>query len=97
MISGNWIVTPHAVQRFRERIAPEMTYEQARDYLIEQSLTARYVKEWKPGIFLFRGPRPNRLRFWVAFEEGRLPQLITVMAGHDPGYGPKYQPHQDKG
>lgn len=83
---GDWFVTPHAVQRFRERFAHEMTYEQAWEFLIAQSKTARYVKEWKPGVFLFRGPRPKRLRYWVGFEEGRQPQLITVMGGHDPGY-----------
>lgn len=96
MIAGRWFITPHAVARYRERIAPGLTYEQALAELIRLSLAARRCGEERslPGAFLWRGPRPLRLRCIVQerVPVGALPQLLTVYGGHDrwtsprPGY-----------
>jgi hypothetical protein len=83
---GKWFVTPHAVERYIQRFARGLTYEQALEDLIAYSGTAHYVKEWKPSIDLWKGPKPRRLRFWVGKREDGAPQLITVMGGHDPGF-----------
>lgn len=99
--TGNWFVTPHAVQRYQQRVEPGLTYEQALARLIDLSNTARYVKtyerdpdspseKYRNGYELWRGPRPRRLRCWIAqphVEEiaghKALPQLVTVFAGDD--------------
>lgn len=89
-VRGRWFVTPHAVDRYIRRFAPGLTYERAREELILQSESARYVKTFtygnRAGYELWRGPRPRKFRYWVAPAEGGLPQLVTVMAGHDPGW-----------
>lgn len=89
MIAGRWFITPHAVRRYIERVRPGLDYEQALAEITEHSLTARRVKEIAPGIDLWRGAKPLRLRFRVAADQRRpdgsfgKPQLLTVMGGHD--------------
>lgn len=85
---GNWFITPHAVERYIQRIRPGITYDQALEDLIAYSGTARRVKEWKLGVDLYRSGRPLRLRLMVGKREDGAPQLLTVYAGHDPGFGP---------
>lgn len=90
MVSGRWFVTPHAVFRYRERIAPSLTYEQALAVLIRQSQCARRVKPLAGGLVLYRGPRPHRIRFLVSESTDQrhpLPQLVTLYAGRDRGWG----------
>lgn len=85
MIRGRWFITPHAVRRYIERVHPELTYDEALLVLTKLSELARRVKEIEPGIALWRGPRPERLRCIVAenADGGRLPQLLTLYQGHD--------------
>jgi hypothetical protein len=90
MTNGKWFITPHAVHRYMERIDRRATHEQALAELIRYSEVARPIKEIAPGVMLFRSGRPLRLRFRVAvdsrspyFVEGGMPQLITVVTGHD--------------
>lgn len=90
MIAGRWFISPHAVQRYIERIEPGLTYEQALAKLIRVSDKAHRVKPWRNGLILYRGPRPRRLRLMVSeavTPERPLPQLVTVYAGHDRGWG----------
>lgn len=82
-MAGRWFITPHAVRRYIERIAPRLTYEQALAELVRYSDTARRVKEISPGVALYRSGRPHRLRFRVSETGPGLPQLLTVMGGHD--------------
>lgn len=80
--SGRWFITPHAVARYRERICPGASYEQALRDLIAWSERAHFVRE-QNGSQLWRGPRPGKLRFWVSFGRHGLPQLVTVLPAHD--------------
>jgi hypothetical protein len=83
--SGNWFITPHAVERYRERVAPRMAYEMALWCLVQLSMQAHRVRDKAPGIEMWRGPKPERLRFLVATGNSGLPQLLTVLKGHDRG------------
>lgn len=82
-MTGPWFITPHAVHRYIERIRPGLGYEQALRELIEQSDKAHAVKEIEPGLWLYRGTKPRRLRFRVSTRGERSPQLVTVLTAHD--------------
>lgn len=83
MISGEWFITPHAVRRYIERVDRFATYEQALEVLIGWSRVARPKKEIAPGVWLYRGPRPFRLRLRVSHNGGGAPQLLTVLKSKD--------------
>jgi hypothetical protein len=83
---GNWFVTPHAVRRYIERVDGSLSYEQALAELVCWSQKARRVKELRPGVWLYRGGKPKRLRFRVAENDNGAPQLLTVMGGKDRGW-----------
>lgn len=82
-VRGPLFVTPHAVRRFRERVRPELTYEQARDELVRLSRTAHRVRPTRDGAELWRTGPPERLRLIVGPGTGPLPALITVEARCD--------------
>lgn len=86
MTAGKWFITPHAVKRYIERVDRRATYEQALADLVRFSEVARSIKELSPGVWLYRGGRPLRLRFTVAMGGPGLPQLVTVKTGHDVGF-----------
>lgn len=83
MISGKWWISPHAVQRYIERIRPGISYERALGELVAMSEAAHPVKEIEPGLWLWRGPKPRRLRFRVSTSGAGAPQLVTVLTAHD--------------
>lgn len=87
MVAGRWFVTPHAVQRYRERIDPRATYDEALAYLIAASNRAHPVKEIEPGLWMWREGAPRRLRYRVSTNGDGLPQLVTVLTPFD-GYKP---------
>lgn len=72
-------MTPHAVQRYRERVAPNMSYEGALGCIINDSVGAHKVKDLDAGAELWRGPKPRRLRYIVS----RDAQVITVLFAFD--------------
>jgi hypothetical protein len=86
---GRWFITPHAVRRYIERVDRTASYGQALGELVRFSDVARPIKEISPGVWLYRGGRPLRLRFRVASSPVRvdgdpgMPQLLTVIPGHD--------------
>jgi hypothetical protein len=87
VIAGRWFISRHAVDRYRERIRPGLTYEEALSDLIRLSGQAHFVKNIGDGIEFWRTGRPHRLRFRVSTrpsEHGDKPQLLTVLAGKDP-------------
>lgn len=45
MIAGDFFITPHAVEQFRERIAPWLSYEQALGEIIKE---LRYANDFRP-------------------------------------------------
>ncbi len=80
--AGRWFVTPHAVQRYRERLDRSATYEQALAQLIRWSAAAVLKHpDWHPGIDLYRSPKPWRARLYVSRRGPGLPQLVTVRLG----------------
>ena len=82
--AGRWFITPHAVLRYMRRVRPGCSYEQALGDLIHLSRAARLVKRLNTGGWLYRGPKPHRLRLIVEESPaGPLPQLVTVLKGHD--------------
>lgn len=84
---GRWFVSPHAVRRFIERFAPRLDYDGALESLIEQSVTAHFVKLTRhggiDGFELWRGPKPWRARFVVHPGGSGLPVLVTVLFAFD--------------
>ena len=83
MIAGKWFITPHAVKRYQRRCNGHSKYENALGELIRLSEQAHYVKDKHPGIELWRTGKPHRLRMIVSTRREGLPQLITVLKGHD--------------
>jgi len=81
--AGAWFITPHSVRRYIERIEPGLTYEQALGALVRLSTEAQRVRDIAPGLALYRGPKPLRVRLRVADGNGGLPQLVTVLPMHD--------------
>ena len=89
-IVGVWFVTPHAVQRYRERIDPRASYEEALEILAAESERARFVKlipagHGLPACALFKGralARKAYLRLLVGRNEDGAPQLVTVLPPH---------------
>ena len=78
--AGRWFITPHAVRRFQQRVAPGLSYNAALSALIEHSESARRCGR-KGANTLYRSGRPQRLRFIVAERGPGLPQLLTVYGG----------------
>lgn len=78
MAAGKWFITPHAVQRYIERVR-RCSYEEALEDLIRFSREAHPVREIRDGLWLYRKGRPNRLRFRVQIGGPGLPQLVTVL------------------
>lgn len=80
MIPGRWFISPHAVRRYRERLRPRLTYEQALVELVRMASGARYVRRLDSGLELWR-LGPSRVRGIVGPGVGPLPVLVTVLAG----------------
>lgn len=87
---GNWFITPHAVDRFRERVARKrITYEQALGALIRiaegahRIMTPNGPKMTKHGFEVWRAAKPYRLRLWVSSGGDGKPQLVTVLSAFD--------------
>ena len=79
---GPWVILPHAVARYRERVDRSATYESALEALIAMSVAAHRVRELDSGLSLYRGPKPRRIRMRVD-ERVSPPMLVTVLAAHD--------------
>jgi len=82
--AGCWFVTPHAVEQYRRRVCPGLSYDAALADLVDLSESAHRVKTLPTGAALYRGPKPLRLRCIVAHGDGPLPALVTVLRGCDP-------------
>lgn len=81
--SGRFFVAPHAVERFRHRMRPHLSYDRARRQLLRIAETAHPVKERRDGRWLYRAAPPTRLRLVVGEGEGPLPAIVTVLDPHD--------------
>ena len=78
---GEFFVTPHAIERYRERVPGKarLSYEQALGELVKLLRTAHFVSLSGDGTELWRVGRPTRLRFRVGRAAPGLPQVLTVM------------------
>lgn len=83
--SGRWLITPHALLRYQQRIRKGCTERQALGDLVRFSEEAHPVKEIKDGLWLYRMGRPERLRFRVQHVADGMPRLVTVLPEHDGG------------
>lgn len=82
---GGFFVTPHAVERYRERIPGKarLSYERARDELVELTRKAHFVRHQRDGSELWRVGKPTRLRMRVVRSGPGLPQVTTVLPAFD--------------
>jgi len=81
---GRFFVTPHAVERYRERVHRGISYERALEEILSECDRAHYVKDYVGGKQYWRGPKPMRLRLLVAPSVGsELPQLVTILPASD--------------
>lgn len=76
-----WLVAPHAVARFRQRVAAWPS-DRVRHYLIEQCHGAHFVKMLACGLELWRGPKPRRIRLRVS-RQGNVLVLESVLFTFD--------------
>lgn len=76
-------ITEHAIDRYIERIRPGIPRARALRELCAITRGAHAVKEIEPGLWLWRGPKPRRLRLRVSTREPGPPQLVTVLTAHD--------------
>lgn len=83
MIAGRFFVTPHAVERFRARIAPRLSYDQALGVIARSLESADRWKKAKsrPDHYWLRTRRPYALRVLVGPGEGPLPAVVTILPG----------------
>lgn len=77
-----WVITPHAVTRFIERVAPGMSRQRAARSLVLQCQGAHFVKTLPSGLEQWRGPKPRRLRLRVN-RDGDVLELVTVLWSFD--------------
>ena len=82
-LPGRWFITPHAAKRYIERVRHGVSYEVALGELIRMSEAAHLVRNQASGLELWRGPKPQRLRFLVSNEGAGKPQLVTVLFAFD--------------
>ena len=80
---GRFFITPHAVRRYQERVpGASSRYDTALGELIRLCDGAHFVKQ--VGDFeLWRTGKPERLRLRVLRGNSGLPQVVTVVRGHD--------------
>jgi len=81
---GRFFVTPHAIDRYRDRVHRGINYDRALDEILEMCERAHYVKDYHGGAQCWRGPKPMRLRLLVAPSTGdELPQVMTILPACD--------------
>jgi hypothetical protein len=80
---GRFFITPHAVRRYQERTpSASRDFDVALGELIRLAENAHFVK--RVGDFeLWRTGKPTRLRLRVMRGNAGLPQVVTVVRGHD--------------
>lgn len=73
------VLTEHAIDRYLERIRPGIDRSRARNELRAIVSGAHLVKRAATGLFIWRGPKPRRLRLYVD-DRG---SVVTVMGAWD--------------
>jgi hypothetical protein len=81
VIAGRYFVTPHAVERFRERIAPHLSYGQALGAIIrglEETTSEPRPAHSGKGYYV-RVRRPYAFRALIVPGDGPFPAVATVI------------------
>lgn len=80
-MEGNFFVTPHAVRRFISRISPGMSYEQARDAIIDgvDRTDSPLVRTRNGVAYVLRVRRPYSFRAVIGPGERGAPAIITIL------------------
>lgn len=93
MIAGRYFVTPHAVHRFRERIAPGLTYDQALGAIIrglEEATSEPRPAHSGTGYYV-RVRRPYAFRALIVPGDGSFPAVATVIRSGQGRGGRRYR------
>ena len=83
MMAGNFFITPHAVEQFRRRMAPWMSYEEALGTIIrELDTTAGPLRPTRNGkAYYVRTKGKWQFRAVIGPGEGSQPAVVTVLRG----------------
>ncbi|NLG85435.1 MAG: hypothetical protein GX493_12715 [Firmicutes bacterium] len=82
MIAGEFFITPHAVEQFRRRMAPWMSYEEALGTIIRELNTAGPLRPTRNGkAYYVRTKGEWCFRAVIGPGEGPQPAVITVLRG----------------
>ena len=84
MIDGPFFITPHAIERYQQRVDVSCNPKEAFEALLRISRAARFAKELPPrnGVKCeqWRGPRPDRIRL-IVVQDARGPAIVSVKKG----------------
>jgi hypothetical protein len=87
MIEGPFFITPHAIERYQQRVDVSCNRKEAFDALLRISKVARFAKELPPrnGVKCeqWRGPKPDKIRL-IVVHNARGPAVVSVKKG--PGW-----------
>lgn len=81
MIAGRYFVTPHAVRRFQQRVAPRLSYRQALGTIIrclEETTCEPVPLHHEPG-WMIRVRRPYNFRAVVRLAEDGTMVVATIL------------------
>ena len=82
MIAGEFFITPHAVEQFRRRIAPWMSYEEALGTIIRELDGAGELRPTRNGkAYYVRTKGEWCFRAVIGPGEGQRPAVITILRG----------------
>jgi hypothetical protein len=76
-----FFVTPHAIERYTQRVHRGIQYEQALSEILQEARGAHYVKNYGSAEY-WRCGKPMRLRLIVGRVNPGLPQIMTILPGH---------------
>lgn len=88
-IVGEWYITPHAIDRFIERVRPWWSREQAFRWLVEASQTAQLRRVDEGGVEHWQSTTAPRCRLRVTRNDHGQRVLMTVLTPHDGWRTPK--------
>ena len=81
MMEGEFFITPHAVEQFRSRLAPWMSYEQALGTIIRELKTIDEIRQTENKKAFYARTKGD-WRFRAIISEGYdQPAVVTILRG----------------
>lgn len=77
-----WLLTDHAIERYRERVNRRATYEQAIEEL-QRDIAGGHLVRKEGEIEHWKGARPRQIRFRVRRAPDGTGEVFTVIEAHD--------------